>query len=371
MVASLATEKNVPFGDLGQQHAELRAELLEAFDRVVSGSGFVLGEEVEGFEREFAAYCGAEHCVGVASGTAALTLSLVAAGIGEGDEVIVPAHTFVASALAVLHAGATPVLCDVRDADGLIDVDHAGHLVSERTAALVPVHLYGQLCEPGPLRELANRHGLLLLEDAAQAHGARTDDASAGTLGTVAAFSFYPGKNLGALGDAGAICTSDPEIAASARRLRDLGRTSHGLHEVAGFNERMDGIQAAFLREKLRHLDAGNERRRELASTYRRLLPASARCLPDRGDAAVFHLVPIRVENRDLLREELANAGIQTGVHYSPAVHEQPALRHLDRDGAFPVASSWANEELSLPIYPGLEDEAAERVAEEVRRGLA
>src|SRR4051812_6923544 len=182
MVASLATDNPVPFGDLAQQHDDLRTELSEAFERVVASSGFVLGDEVEGFEREFAAYCGVEHCIGVGSGTAALTLSLLAAGIGEGDEVIVPAHTFVASALAVLHAGATPVLCDVRDDDGLIDVEHARQLVSERTAALLPVHLYGQLCEPGPLRELAARHGLLILEDAAQAHGARGVEASAGTV---------------------------------------------------------------------------------------------------------------------------------------------------------------------------------------------
>jgi dTDP-3-amino-3,4,6-trideoxy-alpha-D-glucose transaminase len=371
MVASLATGKPVSFGNLTQQHADLRTELSEAFDRVLATSSFVLGEEVEGFEREFAAYCGVEHCVGVGSGTAALTLSLVGAGIGEGDEVIVPAHTFIATALAVLHAGATPVLCDVRDADGLIDVDHARHLISERTAALLPVHLYGQLCDPGPLRQLAARQGLLLLEDAAQAHGARGDDASAGTLGSIAAFSFYPGKNLGALGDAGAICTDDAEIAASARRLRDLGRSSHGLHRVAGFNERMDGIQAAFLREKLPRLDAGNERRRELAATYRRLLPESARCLPDRGGASVFHLFPIRVEDRDGLRAELADAGVQTGIHYSPAVHEQPALRHLHGDETLPVASSWAREELSLPLYPGLEAAGLERVAEEVSRRLA
>jgi dTDP-4-amino-4,6-dideoxygalactose transaminase len=306
--------------------------------------------------------------VGVASGTAALTISLLAAGVGRGDEVIVPAHTFVASALSVLHAGATPVLCDVSEDDGLIDVEHARSLISARTAAVMPVHLYGQLCAPAALRQLARDHSLLLIEDAAQAHGARTEDAAAGSLGDAAAFSFYPGKNLGALGDGGAICTDDPELAETARRLRDLGRSSHGLHEVAGLNERLDGIQAAFLRVKLASLDRNNERRRAAADAYRELLVEEVRCLPDRGEAAVFHLFPIRVADRDRLRAELLEAGIQSGIHYSPAVHEQPAIERLIPSTDLPVATGWAREELSLPIFPSIERSAVERVAEEVNR---
>jgi dTDP-3-amino-3,4,6-trideoxy-alpha-D-glucose transaminase len=356
----------VPFTALSAQHAVLRTELSEAFDRVVRSSGFILGSEVEAFEREFAAYCRVDHCVGVASGTAALTLALRAAGIGLGDEVIVPAHTFIASALAVLHAGATPIFCDVSESDGLIEPSHARALISQRTAALMPVHLYGQVCEMDELIALGERHGLLIVEDAAQAHGARLNGRPAGSLGTVAAFSFYPGKNLGALGDGGAICTNDAEIAAAARLLRHLGQSSHSVHEVAGFNERLDGLQAAFLRAKLPTLDVGNERRRQRASQYRQLLPERVRCLPDRGEASVFHLFPVRVGNRDELRSGLAEVGIQTGIHYSPVLPEQPPLAPFATGPECPVASRWADEEVSLPIYPELAERAVARVVEEV-----
>jgi dTDP-4-amino-4,6-dideoxygalactose transaminase len=356
----------VPFTALHSQHAILRTELAEAFDRVVRSSGFILGPEVEAFEREFADYCGADHCVGVASGTAALTLALRAAGIGPGDEVIVPAQTFIASALAAVHVGATPILCDVRDSDGLIDPSHARSLITERTAALMPVHLYGQICQMDELVALGERHGLLIVEDAAQAHGARLNGRPAGSLGTVAAFSFYPGKNLGALGDGGAICTNDAEIAATARLLRNLGQSSHGVHEVIGFNERLDGLQAAFLRAKLKTLDSGNGRRRERANQYRQSLPERVRCLPDRGEASIFHLFAVRVTNRDELRSRLAQAGIETGVHYSPALHQQPPLASFATDVECPVASRWADEEISLPIYPDLELDALARVVEEV-----
>jgi dTDP-4-amino-4,6-dideoxygalactose transaminase len=358
----------VPFGDLGRQHASLRRQLSQAFERVLGASSFILGEEVERFEAEFARYCGVEHCVGVASGTAALTIALCAGGVGAGDEVIVPAHTFVATALAVVHAGATPVLCDVSDADGLLDVDHADAIVSERTAAVVPVHLYGQMCPMEPFRALARRHGLLLVEDAAQAHGARSEAGAAGSLGDAAAFSFYPGKNLGALGDGGAICTDDAQIANAARRLRDLGRTGHGMHEVAGFNERLDGLQAAFLRVKLRELDAGNRARRRLAAKYRDLLPDRVRVLPAGDQGCVFHLFAVRTADRDHLRTALAAGGIETGIHYSPALHGQPALSSPADEQAFPRASDWAREELSLPIYPELAEAQLSYVAEQVDR---
>ena len=358
----------VPFGDLGRQHESLRPQLSQAFERVLGASSFILGEEVERFEAEFAHYCGVQHCVGVASGTAALTIALRAGGIGAGDEVIVPAHTFIATALAVVHAGATPVLCDVNDADGLLDVDHADAIVSTRTAAVVPVHLYGQLCAIEPLRALARRHGLFLVEDAAQAHGARSPAGAAGSLGDAAAFSFYPGKNLGALGDGGAICTDDPEIATAARRLRDLGRTGHGMHEVAGFNERLDGLQAAFLRVKLRELDAGNRKRQRLAARYRDLLTDRVRVLPTGDGGCVFHLFAIRTADRDHLRAVLASAGIEAGIHYSPALHRQPALSPIAADHAYPRASDWAREELSLPIYPELAEAQLSYVAEQVNQ---
>jgi dTDP-4-amino-4,6-dideoxygalactose transaminase len=343
------------------------AELQAAFDRVVRANSFILGEEVERFEDEFAAYCGTASCVGVSSGTAALTLALIAAGIGSGDEVIVPAHTYIASALAVVNSGATPVFCDVDDATGLIDPDAAVACVGPRTAAIIPVHLYGQVCEMEPLEALAGRHGLLVLEDAAQAHGATYRGRHAGSLGAAAAFSFYPSKNLGALGDAGAICTDDSDLADRARQLRHLGQRAKGEHVIAGYNERLDGLQAAMLRVKLRYLDHWNVRRRKLAALYRDLLADEVGLLEERPESpCVYHLFPIRVARRDALLQALAGDGIACGVHYYPAVHEQPPFitspagsrRALDR------ATRWAREELSLPLYPELRSEEAIQVAE-------
>jgi dTDP-4-amino-4,6-dideoxygalactose transaminase len=354
----------VPFVTLDRQHAALRDELSEAFERVVDTSGFILGAEVEGFESEFAAYCDALHCVGVGSGTAALILALIGAGIGPGDEVIVPAHTFIASALAVVHAGATPVFCDVDDATGLIDPDAVAAAVTERTAAIVPVHLYGQCCDMDRLGKTARDRGLFLLEDAAQAHGATWDGRRAGSLGDAAAFSFYPSKNLGALGDGGAVTTRDPALAERVRALRDLGQLGKGNHQLAGFNERLDGMQAALLRVKLPHLDAGNGARREHAATYRAVL-GDVRLLAETGRSpCVYHLFPVRVPDRDGLRAALADEGIGTGVHYSPAVPDQPpfaAARSAD-DGA--NARAWAAEELSLPMSPELTRDEVERSAE-------
>jgi dTDP-4-amino-4,6-dideoxygalactose transaminase len=355
----------IPFLDLDRQHAELRAELLAAFERVTGASSFILGEEVEQFEEEFAQYCGVPHCVGIASGTAALTIALLAAGVGRGDEVIVPAHTFIASAFAVIHAGAVPVLCDVEDGTGLLDVASAESVVTERTAAIVPVHLYGQLCDMGAVRDLAQRRGLLVLEDAAQAHGATAHGARAGAFGTAAAFSFYPSKNLGALGDAGAITTTDPDLAARARRLRNLGQRTRDEHVDVGFNERLDGLQAAMLRVKLPRLDEWNEQRRDRAAKYADSLGAAARVLEVSDPAAcVYHLFPLRAWDRDGLQRRLEEAGIETGVHYRRPLQGHPPLReHCAVRNSLANAESWAAEELSLPIYPALPDAAIERIA--------
>lgn len=355
----------IPFVDLQRQHEEVMPELRAAFERVVGASAFILGEEVERFEHEFASHAGTRHCVGIASGTAALALMMIAAGIGEGDEVIVPAHTYIASALGVLHAGATPVLCDVEEGTGLIDVESAEDCVGDRTVAILAVHLYGQACDMGAVRALAHRRGLLVLEDAAQAHGALDGGRRAGSLGTAAAFSFYPGKNLGALGDGGAITTDDGELAERARQLRDIGQRRKGEHLVAGFNERLDGLQAALLSVKLKRLDAWNEDRRRWAAAYRDALAGSARLLDERtSDSCVYHLFPIRVPERDELRARCDSSGIATGVHYSPALHEQPALAgRFRRAGELAVSESWAREELSLPIFPGLGRDRVERVA--------
>lgn len=350
--------------DLGRHHRPIAEELRGAFQRVLTDSGFVLGSEVALFEAEFAEFCGADHCVGVNSGTAALTLALLSAGIGEGDEVIVPAHTYIASALAIMHAGAVPVFCDVEEETGLLDVDSAAGLIGPRTAAILAVHLYGQICDMEPIGALASHHGLLLLEDAAQAHGARYQGRRAGSLGDVAAFSFYPSKNLGALGDGGAICTNDGGIAAAARRLRDLGQRHKGEHVDAGFNERLDGIQAAMLRIKLKRLEQGNSSRRQLASLYIERLPETCRPFAERpGRECVYHLFPIRLAERDSARQALAERGIATGVHYWPAVHRQPPMASLPPSGArLDSAVRWSEEELSLPMFPELSESELDAV---------
>jgi dTDP-4-amino-4,6-dideoxygalactose transaminase len=350
----------VPFVDLQREHNFLRNELHEAFARVLNRGDFVLGEEVELFERDFAGYIGVQYAVGVASGTSAITIGLLAAGIGPGDEVIVPAHTYIASALGVVHAGAKPVFCDVEEGTGLIDLASAESMVGAQTSAMLIVHLYGQACDMDQMTRFARRHRITLFEDAAQAHGARWRGRRVGSFGNVASFSFFPSKNLGAMGDGGMLCTNDPEIAATARCLRHLGQRAKGEHVVAGFNERLDTLQAAILRIKLRRLDEGNQARREIARIYRELLPASAVTLPQR-DAAddVYHLFPIRVSDRDRIAGELKASGIGSGIHYSPAVHQQPPF--ADHQCECPVAGAWAREELSMPMFPGLTETEVHR----------
>jgi dTDP-4-amino-4,6-dideoxygalactose transaminase len=356
----------VPFVDLHRHHLDVAGELRAAFDRVLGASAFVLGSEVGAFEAQFAAYCGVAHCVGVGSGTAALSIALLAAGIGPGDEVIVPGHTFIASALGVVHAGATPVFCDVDDATGLIDVDCAAAAVSPRTAAILPVHLYGQACDMDAVNALGRRHGLFVLEDAAQAHGATVGGRRAGALGDAAAFSFYPSKNLGALGDGGAICTDDAAVAARARRLRNLGQPRKGDHVAVGFNERLDGLQAALLRVKLAHLDAGNAARRKAAATYRDALDGRVGLLGERAASpCIYHLFPIRLPDRDGAAEALRREGIATGVHYFPAAFAHAAwdgVLQAPSPGALPAATAWARDELSLPMFAEIEPGEIERV---------
>jgi dTDP-4-amino-4,6-dideoxygalactose transaminase len=353
----------VPFVDLARQHGPLRAELDAAFDRVVGSSGFILGEEVERFEAEFADYCGAGHCAGVASGTAALTLAALALGIGDGDEVIVPAHTYIASALGLLHAGARPVFCDVHDDTGLLDADAAAALVGPRTAAILPVHLYGQCCDMDAVGALASRHGLAGIEDAAQAHGATWNGRRAGSFGAAAAFSFYPSKNLGALGDGGAVCAADAAVAERVRELRNIGQRGKGEHVVAGWNERLDGLQAALLRVKLRRLDSWNEARRRHAAVYREAFGDAVRMVAERPESpCVFHLLPVRVSERARVAAALSAAGVATGVHYSPALPDQPPFADA-AGGEFPAARAWAAEELSLPMFPEMTPDEVEHAA--------
>jgi dTDP-4-amino-4,6-dideoxygalactose transaminase len=358
---------HVPFAGLGRQHKALSDDLRSAFDRVLEADAFILGCEVDAFEHEFADYCRVAHCVGVGSGTAALTLALIAAGIGRGDEVIVPAHTFIASALAVVHAGGTPVFCDVEPDTGLLDAVSAEAVVTERTAAIMAVHLYGQACDMDAVGVLARSCGLFVLEDAAQAHGATWRGERVGGLGDAAAFSFYPSKNLGALGEGGAVCTNDEELARKVAALRDVGRHRGGEHVELGYNERLHGMQAAFLRAKLPQLDAWNQSRRHHALAYRVLLSERFELLDERPEApCVYHVFPARHEQRDGLARELAAEGIQTGIHYSPAVHQHAAFDSLSASSQpieLPNAEAWAATELSLPMFPELTELEIHRVA--------
>ncbi len=299
--------------------------------------------------------------MGVGSGTAALSLMLQAASIGPGDEVIVPAHTFVASAFAVTHTGATPVCVDVKPGSGLIDPAAVRAAMGSRTAAIIAVHLYGQVCEMDEIQALAGRAGVAVFEDAAQAHGATYGGRRAGSLARASAFSFYPSKNLGALGDGGAVCTDDTELARAVRCLRDLGR-SQTSHVLAGYNERLDALQAAFLAVKLPHLDRWNEARRTLASAYESRLDGIVELTADRGGGSVRHLFAIRTENRAALGRSLAQRGIAFAVHYPVALPDQPALAMLHAADT-PVARDWAARELSLPMFAELTIDELDHVA--------
>jgi dTDP-4-amino-4,6-dideoxygalactose transaminase len=357
------TSAPVPFVDLDPMHAEVATEIESAIAATVERGDFILGAELDRFEEDFAAYCGVRHAIGVGSGTAALQIAVLALGLERGSEIVVPAHTYIASALGPLHAGLVPVPCEVDERTGLIDPAAAEAAITDRTAAILAVHLYGQVCDPGPLRALASARGLALIEDAAQAHGAEFGAERAGSIGDVAAFSFYPSKNLGAFGDGGCVTTNDDDVAALARQWRNLGQRGKNEHVVAGVNERLDTLQAAVLRVKLRRLDAWNAARREAADIYRRHLAGTGiAALPDRDDArSVFHLFPVLVAERDRVGSELAAQGIGTGVHYPQALHQQPPFASTAA-GAFPVAERWARDELSLPMFPGLPAAAIERV---------
>jgi dTDP-4-amino-4,6-dideoxygalactose transaminase len=346
--------------------------LHEVLQRLLGSSGFVLGDEVELFEAEFAERCEVAHCVGVSSGTAALSLLLRAAGIGRGDEVVLPAHTFIASALAVAHVGAVPILCDVEEGTGLIDPDAARAMVGPRTAAIIGVHLYGQAFDVAGIAAFARPRGLLVLEDAAQAHGARYRQRPVGSLGAAAAFSFYPTKNMGALGDGGAVCTDDSALAERLRRLRNLGQAVKGEHVELGYNARLDGLQAGFLRVKLRHLESWNRARRAHAQRYRELLSGAVRLLVERRESpCVYHLFPVRVPDRGYVAAELARRGIETGIHYDTPVHRHFAWKDQPlRHGSVERAEDWAAHELSLPMHAHLERREIERVADAVHAAV-
>ena len=364
----------IDFFPMAQSLGAARSELEAAFDRVVSAGRLVLGPEVEAFEAEFAAYCGAAHCVGVGNGLDALAIALWAQGIGPGDEVIVPGHTFIASWLAVARIGAVPVGADVEPESCNLDPAAVAAAITPRTAAIMPVHLYGNPAPMDAINRVAARHGLFVLEDAAQAHGARRRGRRVGALGHAAGFSFYPTKNLGALGDGGAIVTDDPGLAERARRWRNYGSAAKYLHEVAGGNSRLAELQAAFLRVRLLRLDAENARRQAIAAAYRARLAAIGGLLlphPDAADEPVYHLFVVRTPQRERLAAGLAARGIGTMVHYPCPPHLQPAFAATPPRQPLPVSERLAGEVLSLPLWPGLSPEQVAHVADAVRKVLA
>jgi len=359
------TQIRVPFLDLKRQYANLKAELapivLESLDRAF----YIDGPAVKEFEAEFARYCGIKECVALDSGTAALHLAFVGLGIGAGDEVIVPTNTFIASAAAAVMAGATAVLVDSDAKTWLMDLNQVESKITPKTKAVLAVHLYGQPLQMDPLRDICQRKGVYLIEDAAQAHGARYRGQRAGSLGEVACFSFYPGKNLGAYGDGGAITTNNSDLAARVRRLSNHGRVSKYEHAEVGWNFRMDELQGVVLKHKLARLDGWNQRRRELADAYRshlRGLPIGMYEVPPECEA-VYHLMAICVENPQALADHLAQHTIETGRHYPLPIHLQPAFKALGhKNGDFPVAEAISGQTISLPIFPEMTDEQLEAV---------
>lgn len=359
----------IPLVDLRAQYLSLQPEIDGAVRRVIASGGFILGPEVDAFEREFSAYAGSLHCVGVSSGTAALHLALAACGIRPGDEVITTPLTFVATAEAIRHAGAVPVFVDVEKDSLCLDPALIAPAVTPRTRAVMVVHLHGHPAAMDEIQAAGARVGLRVIEDAAQAHGARYRGRQAGAIASAGCFSFYPGKNLGAYGDAGAVVSNDPAVADAVRLLRDHGRRGKYEHEVEGFNHRMDAIQAAVLRVKLKHLDRWNERRRALAACYRKGLEGVVECPHERAETApVYHIFAVRTSLRDQLRGFLSGHGIETGVHYPIPLHLQPAFRFLKYEaGRFPIAERAAQQLLSLPIYPEMTGEQVDRVIDHVR----
>lgn len=355
--------------NLKEQYSSIKAEVQEVMTRVVESTQFILGHEVQALEAEFAGYCGVRHGVGVASGTDALYLALLAVGVGPGHEVITAPNTFIATAAAVSHTGARVRFVDIEPDTYNMDPDLLERAITPRTRAILPVHLYGHPADMDPILRLAEKHGLQVIEDAAQSHGARYCGRRAGSLGHAACFSFYPGKNLGAYGDGGMVVTNDDRIAGKLRLLRDHGREDKYHHIIEGYNSRLDALQAAVLRVKLRRLDQWNALRRERAACYSNLLCDMGLGLPAVvGDVEhVFHLYVLRTSLRQQLQAELSRAGIETGIHYPVPLHLQPAYAKLGyRQGDFPRAEAIAKEILSLPLYPELSDTDLERVVEEI-----
>lgn len=367
IIAEGAGSTVIPIVDLKAQYYSIKDEIDRAIAGVLESSQFILGKEVAAFETEFAAYCGATHAIGVNSGTSALHLALLAAGVGPGDEVITVPFTMVASVASICYTGARPVFVDIDAGSYTMDIAQAAAVITPRTKAILPVHLYGQPADMDPLLEMARRHGLALIEDAAQAHGAEYKGRRAGSIGDIGCFSFYPTKNLGAFGEGGAVVTNNPAHAHRIRMLRDWGAEKKYEHLLKGYNYRLEGLQGAILRVKLRHLERWNEARRAHAAEYSRLLNGAAVQLPREMPYArhVYHTYTVRSEHRDELYAQLQAADVQTAIHYPIPVHLQPGYADLGYGrGAFPVAEQAAREVLSLPMYPELSGQQIAAVAD-------
>lgn len=359
-------DEPIPLVNLSAQYASIRDKVLAALTSALDSMHLTLGPNVHAFEEEFAAYCGTRFCVGVGSGTDALLLALWAAEVGPGDEVIVPAHTFIATAEAVSIVGARPVIVDVEPASRCIDPTLIEPAINGRTRAIIPVHIHGQMADMDAILPIAKRHGLLVIEDAAQAHGAELRGKRAGSAGDLGCFSFYCSKNLGAYGEAGAVTTNDEALAQRLRLLRDHGSMAQYQHAILGTNSRLDELQAAVLRVKLPHLDAWNAARRRHAVELRRLLGDSGLELPAEspGRTHIYHHFALLTPDRDRLRQALAEAGVQTGIHYPTPIHLQPPYSQLGYSpGDLPVAERITASVLSLPMYAELREEQIERIA--------
>jgi dTDP-4-amino-4,6-dideoxygalactose transaminase len=370
------SRNSVPLFDVGASFAAIRDEALAALDRLGATGAFSLGADLEAFEAEFAAHCGARHCVGISDGTTALQLTLQALGVGPGDEVLTSGHTFVGTVEGIAATGATPVLVDPDPQTRLLDTDGVRAAMGPRTRAVLPVHLYGRPVAIDELVALCEPAGVAVVEDAAQAHGARISGRRVGSLGSAAAsFSFYPTKNLGALGDGGAVACESEQTAQVLRSLRHHGSAAGDAnrHVRMGGTYRLDNLQAAFLRLKLHRLDGDNEQRRAAAAAYRERLAGLPLTLPpidDEGMEQVFHLFVVELDERDRVLDSLREAGVGAGVHYPVAIHHQPAWSHLAASGSLPVSERLAARVLSLPCFPGITEEQIERVSESLRRAL-
>jgi dTDP-4-amino-4,6-dideoxygalactose transaminase len=355
----------VPFSDLRAQYRSIKADVDEAIQGVVDSQYFIRGPVLEQFESEFAAASGSKHCIGVSNGTSAISLALEANGIGHGDEVIVPSMTFAATAEAVCHVGATPVFVDSNDDTLTMSVESLQSHINQRTRAVVPVHLYGNPCDMDPIIEVADGNGLVVIEDAAQAHLATYGGRPVGSFGAAATYSFYPGKNLGAYGDAGAVTTPHVDIADRIRLLRDHGRTGKHTHEMVGYNSRLDSLQAAVLSAKLRYLASWTDTRRSIALQYDNVFGEAGirtMAVPPTAEAS-YHLYPIRVVDRDRTIEAIRAKGISCGIHYPIPLHKQPAFNDFAvRDDHLPASEDIGNSEISLPIFPEMTQDQIDRV---------